>query len=146
MASANSTVFLWRGAVITNHNGPTNTVKHGHQKSRPTSSVSALSVCPTQYTNKHHEFEHLARWFVRIRICDNVMLATLPVGAGGDQGRDFETYRTYLATRSVGNASSLRPASIFSRQRESRQSTPMILPNRRLYSNVHLSDERLQTL
>lgn len=48
--------------------------------------------------NKNHDFEHLCRQFARLRICANILVATGPVGAGGDQGRDFETFRTYLRT------------------------------------------------
>lgn len=48
--------------------------------------------------NAHHEFEHLCRHLTRHRICSNILPATGPVAAGGDQGRDFETFRTYLAT------------------------------------------------
>jgi hypothetical protein len=47
--------------------------------------------------NAHHEFEHLSRQLAMRRIASNVLPATGPVSAGGDQGRDFETYRTYLA-------------------------------------------------
>ena len=47
--------------------------------------------------NGQHEFESLCRQVARLRICSNVLPATGPVGAGGDQGRDFETFRTYLA-------------------------------------------------
>ncbi len=46
--------------------------------------------------NGHHEFEHLCRKVARLRICSNILPATGPVSAGGDQGRDFETYRTTL--------------------------------------------------
>lgn len=46
--------------------------------------------------NSHHEFEHLCRRLARKRICSNIVPATGPVSAGGDQGRDFETFRTYL--------------------------------------------------
>ncbi len=46
--------------------------------------------------NAHHEFEHLCRHLTRARICSNILPATGPVSAGGDQGRDFETFRTYL--------------------------------------------------
>ncbi len=46
--------------------------------------------------NKHHGFEDIAREFTRQRICRNLLTATGPVGSGGDQGRDFETYKTYL--------------------------------------------------
>lgn len=47
--------------------------------------------------NKHHEFEHLSRHFARLRICQHILPATGPVSARGHQGRDFETYRSYLA-------------------------------------------------
>jgi hypothetical protein len=46
--------------------------------------------------NKHHGFEDIAREFTRQRICRNLLPATGPVGGGGDQGRDFETYKTYF--------------------------------------------------
>jgi len=46
--------------------------------------------------NRHHDFEHLCRRLARKRICSNIVPATGPVSAGGDQGRDFETFRTYL--------------------------------------------------
>jgi len=46
--------------------------------------------------NAHHDFEHLCRDLARTRICSNIMPATGPVAAGGDQGRDFETYQTSL--------------------------------------------------
>lgn len=45
--------------------------------------------------NGHHEFERLAMEFARARIASNLLPATGPVSAGGDQGRDFETFRTY---------------------------------------------------
>ncbi|HTR75699.1 MAG TPA: hypothetical protein VMH33_10655 [Solirubrobacterales bacterium] len=46
--------------------------------------------------NEHHRFEDLCRAFARERIAPNILPATGPVGAGGDQGRDFETFRSYL--------------------------------------------------
>lgn len=46
--------------------------------------------------NGQHEFEHLCRHFARHRICFNILPATGPVGSGGDQGRDFETFRTFI--------------------------------------------------
>ncbi len=46
--------------------------------------------------NGHHSFEHLCRQVAKRRIASNVLPATGPVSAGGDQGRDFETFRTYL--------------------------------------------------
>ena len=54
----------------------------------------ALSQLPVQ--NAHHEFEHICRHLTQQFICTNVLPATGPVSAGGDQGRDFETFRTYL--------------------------------------------------
>ena len=44
----------------------------------------------------HHEFERVCRHLTERFICSNVLPATGPVSAGGDQGRDFETFRSYL--------------------------------------------------
>ena len=57
--------------------------------------------------NKHHEFEHLSRHFARLRICQNILPATGPVSAGGDQGRDFETYRHYLDSTPIATSTFL---------------------------------------
>jgi hypothetical protein len=57
--------------------------------------------------NAHHEFEHLARHFARLRISERVIPATGPVGAGGDAGRDFETYRSYLASSPISESAFL---------------------------------------
>ena len=46
--------------------------------------------------NAQHEWEHLSRHLARERVCANILPATGLVQAGGDQGRDFETFRTYL--------------------------------------------------
>lgn len=46
--------------------------------------------------NAHYDFEHLCRHLARERICSNILPSTGPVSAGGDQGRDFETFVTYL--------------------------------------------------
>ena len=54
----------------------------------------ALSQLPVR--NAHHEFEHICRHLTQQFICSNVLPATGPVSAGGDQGRDFETFRSYL--------------------------------------------------
>ena len=54
----------------------------------------ALSQLPTR--NGHHEFEHICQYLAQQFICSNILPATGPVSAGGDQGRDFETFRTYL--------------------------------------------------
>jgi hypothetical protein len=47
--------------------------------------------------NGAHRFEDICRHFARARLVPNLLPATGPVGAGGDAGRDFETYRSYLA-------------------------------------------------
>jgi hypothetical protein len=57
--------------------------------------------------NKHHEFEHLARQFARLRICENILPATGPVSAGGDQGHDFETYKSYLSATPIATSTFL---------------------------------------
>ena len=44
--------------------------------------------------DKHHDFERLALAFARARVASNLVPATGPVSAGGDQGRDFESFRT----------------------------------------------------
>src|SRR6267378_6688113 len=42
--------------------------------------------------NGHHTFERLCFQLARRRIYSNLVPATGPVSAGGDQGADFETY------------------------------------------------------
>lgn len=55
--------------------------------------------------NEAHRFEDLAFELARVRVASNIVRATGPVQAGGDQGRDFETFRTYLAKSAIaGNA------------------------------------------
>lgn len=53
-------------------------------------------------SNEHHRFEDLAFELARLRIASNLVRATGPVQSGGDQGRDFETYRTYLGETAMG--------------------------------------------
>jgi hypothetical protein len=52
--------------------------------------------------NAHHRFEDLCRHFAQAWISRNVVPATGPVSAGGDQGRDFETFRSYIASQIPG--------------------------------------------
>jgi hypothetical protein len=47
--------------------------------------------------NGQHEFETLSRMLARATVTRTVLPATGPVAAGGDQGRDFETYHTEMA-------------------------------------------------
>lgn len=58
-----------------------------------------LALARLRARNAHHQFEDLCRDFFRARISPDVLPATGPVGAGGDQGRDFETF-SQLAERS----------------------------------------------
>jgi len=43
--------------------------------------------------NRHYDFETICRHFSRNRLGLNILPATGPVSSGGDQGRDFETYK-----------------------------------------------------
>lgn len=47
-------------------------------------------------SNSHHEFEHICRHLARETITPNILPATGPVTAGGDEGRDFETFTTFF--------------------------------------------------
>jgi hypothetical protein len=55
-------------------------------------SIIRLALAQLRARNAHHQFEDLCRDFFRARISPDVLPATGPVGAGGDQGRDFETF------------------------------------------------------
>ncbi len=57
--------------------------------------------------NGQMDFEHICRFFARARIHINILPATGPVQSGGDQGRDFETFHSYLAQSSIANTSFL---------------------------------------
>ncbi|MBG0830028.1 hypothetical protein HS041_19860 [Planomonospora sp. ID67723] len=54
----------------------------------------ALSQLPVH--NGHHKFEDVCRELARATISRNILPATGPVSAGGDQGRDFETFRSFV--------------------------------------------------
>ncbi len=60
--------------------------------------------------NGQFTFERVCRELARATICQNVVPATGPVGAGGDQGRDFETFPAFLSGRvgDVGSAFGLQ--------------------------------------
>jgi hypothetical protein len=55
--------------------------------------------------NAAHQFEHLVFDLARMRIATNLLPATGPVQSGGDQGRDFESYRTFLARSPLARSS-----------------------------------------
>ncbi|AMY20326.1 MULTISPECIES: hypothetical protein [Nocardiaceae] len=61
------------------------------------SQIIRLALGTLSADNAHHSFEHMCRHVAKRRIASNVLPATGPVSAGGDQGRDIETFRTYLA-------------------------------------------------
>lgn len=52
-------------------------------------------------TNDHHAFEHICAGMARRRIVSNLLPATGPVSAGGDQGRDAESHWTGLLNEGV---------------------------------------------
>ena len=55
--------------------------------------------------NGQMDFEHVCRFFARNRINVNILPATGPVQAGGDQGRDFETFHNYMASCPIADTS-----------------------------------------
>lgn len=54
--------------------------------------------------NAHHGFEDLCFHLAQARICSNILPATGPVAAGGDQGRDFETFESNIKTTPTKNS------------------------------------------
>jgi hypothetical protein len=58
-----------------------------------TAQMVRLALGSLAADNAHHSFEHLCRHVAKRRIASNVLPATGPVSVGGDQGRDFETFR-----------------------------------------------------
>lgn len=59
--------------------------------------------------NAHHEFEHACRHLARYRIAFNILPATGPVAAGGDRGRDFETFPMFVGGIVDGKFSTTTP-------------------------------------
>ncbi|HEY3692080.1 MAG TPA: hypothetical protein VGL46_17580, partial [Pseudonocardiaceae bacterium] len=64
----------------------------GHEQLR---AFVRYSLSQLRNRNEHHRFEHLCEALARQRITPNIVVGTGPVSAGGDQGRDFETFRGY---------------------------------------------------
>lgn len=60
----------------------------------------AFSLDQLKAENRHHEFEWISFRCAKARISSNVRIATGPVSAGGDQGRDGETFTTDLLRES----------------------------------------------
>ncbi|MFZ1083683.1 MAG: tetratricopeptide repeat protein [Terracidiphilus sp.] len=61
--------------------------------------------------NGAHDFEQLCFALARLRHVSNLQPATGPVQAGGDQGRDFESFYTYLHSSELANSAFLSLAS-----------------------------------
>ena len=59
-----------------------------------------FSIDQLSAKNGDKVFEDICRHFARQRICRNILPATGPVQSGGDQGRDFETFHSYLSQNS----------------------------------------------
>ncbi|WP_342328071.1 hypothetical protein [Pedobacter sp. FW305-3-2-15-E-R2A2] len=57
--------------------------------------------------NGSADFEKICLYYARLRIHRNILPATGPVQAGGDQGRDFETFHTYLSNTEIARSSFL---------------------------------------
>lgn len=55
--------------------------------------------------NSQSDFEKICLYFSRARIHRNILPATGPVQAGGDQGRDFETFHSYLSKTDIAESS-----------------------------------------
>lgn len=53
--------------------------------------------------NGQADFEKVCLYFAKARIHQNILPATGPVQAGGDQGRDFETFHTYLSETTIAH-------------------------------------------
>lgn len=89
----------------------TNTTESAAKRARNTPKRRALiaqllfQLDQLSATNSHHEFEHICRHLARETITPNILPATGPVAAGGDEGRDFETFTTFI--RRVETRSSL---------------------------------------
>lgn len=58
-------------------------------------------------TNGTLSFEHVCRFYARARIAKNVIPATGPVQSHGDQGRDFETFHSYLSNSTINQSCSV---------------------------------------
>lgn len=63
--------------------------------------IIGYSLSQLRIENRHHEFEHLCRDLAGEFIARNILPATGPVAGSGDQGRDFETFPTYVHDRRV---------------------------------------------
>ena len=75
--------------IVTEHSPPSLTREQLIQQIR-------FAIEQLAAANGAHRFEELCRHFARQTIATNILPATGPVAGGGDQGRDFETFHSYL--------------------------------------------------
>ena len=89
----------WDGPDVDAKNSKRGGRTHPAVSTNPTqiASVIRFHLGQMKVNNAHHDFEHLCRQLARLRVYSNVIPATGPVSAGGDGGRDFETYRMALS-------------------------------------------------
>jgi hypothetical protein len=80
--------FLYQVVRLSTMDSPI--ARHDHLRAFVRFSLSQL-----RSRNEHHRFEHLCEALARQRITPNIVVGTGPVSAGGDQGRDFETFHGY---------------------------------------------------
>lgn len=66
--------------------------------------ISQLTADNGQFT-----FEKICSYVSRVRIHNNILPATGPVQSGGDQGRDFETFHSYVSADSTSTYASTSP-------------------------------------
>jgi tetratricopeptide (TPR) repeat protein len=52
--------------------------------------------------NGHHTFEKICRYYSKCAISSNVLPSTGPAGAGGDGGKDFKAFRSYISGLGIG--------------------------------------------
>lgn len=52
--------------------------------------------------NGHHTFEKICRYYARCMISPNVLPSTGPVRAGGDGGKDFKAFGSYISGLGIG--------------------------------------------
>lgn len=66
---------------------------------RETTAQIRFGLSQLSARNGHYEFEEMTRALARETVSRNILPATGPVAAGGDQGRDFETFTSFFANQ-----------------------------------------------
>jgi Domain of unknown function (DUF4365) len=93
----------WRTGGERHRDGLSSSVASGDNGAFGRAEHIRYALSQLRSRNGHHEFEHLCRELARLRIAPNILPATGPVSDGGDQGRDFETFHTYVQERMPGS-------------------------------------------